>query len=246
MNAAAFHPQQMTLNLCLPDHATFTNFYTGKNQNVVTILHSIATNPLTKFTYLWGEHGCGRTHLLLACCAYYHEQNVATTYIPLKELKGSSPKILENLENMALLCFDDLDVVAGLPHWEEAIFHCFNRLQQQQCNIIVTASATPHAIPFCLQDLKSRMTSGMIYEIKALNDDEKIAALQFRARQLGLTLSHQTASFMINHCARDTTSLFKLLRQLDKKALQTQRRLTVPFIKTLLQGESQKNRNNEV
>lgn len=233
--------KQAVLNVCLPDHATFANFYVGDNQDTIELLRDGAMHTLpsqlhvlTKFIYMWGERGCGRTHLLLACCDYYREKGLTAAYAPFKDLKGSSPRILENFENMSLLCFDDLDVVIGYPQWEEAIFHCFNRLQQQQRNIIVTTNATPYALPFGLRDLQSRMTSGIIREIKTLTDEQKIAALQFRANQLGLTFAHRAAAFLVNRSARDTTTLFTLLRRLDQISLQEQRRLTVPFIKSAL------------
>gem|GEM_PF-97559 len=239
--------QQLMLDVCLsPDHATFDNFYTGNNQNIVLLLQSMLNNdlnPSIKFIYLWGEHACGRTHLLTACCSHCRNQhdrdinpNSTAIYIPFKDLKGSSPKILENLENMSLLCFDDFDAIAGFTHWEEEFLHCFNRLQQPQksCYIVVTANATPSALPLKLEDLRSRMNSGIIHEVKALDDEQKIAALQSRAKQLGLTLSNRAASFLINHYSRDTTSLFTLLHELDQKSLQAYCRITIPFIKQVL------------
>lgn len=227
--------RQLVLNFCLPDLISFANFYAGSNQNVVDVLHNFTTSPLTSFIYLWGEHGCGLTHLLLSCCNYHHEQGIATAYIPLKDLKGSSPKILENLENMNLLCIDDLDAVAGYPHWEEALFHCFNRLQQRHCNIVVGANAAPQALPLRLPDLKSRMMSGMIYEIKQLTDEQRVAALQFRAEKLGLMLSRRAATFLLYRYSRDTNKLFALLKDLDQASLHARRSLTIPFIKQFLQ-----------
>jgi DnaA-homolog protein len=257
------HPQQTALNLCLPDYATFDNFYIGQNdeQNVgengedatvvgdhsagnrhlVHILHNVIGNPLARLIYLWGEKGCGRTHLLLACCAYYREQNLPVAYIPLRDLRqqahgdGESPQqILENLEQMSLLCFDDVDGIAGDVQWEEALFHCFNRLQDHQNSIIVAANATPYALSLKLADLQSRLASGVISEVKALSDEQKVAALQFRAEKLGLNLAPATATFLLNHCARDSASLFALLKKLDHASLRAQRGLTIPFIKQAL------------
>lgn len=225
--------KQLVLDLCLPDDATFDNFYAGPNQELVKILQNL-DNPMTQFVYLWGEVGCGRTHLLLASAAFYRRSNVVTTCLPLKDLKGFSPKILENLEQLSLLCLDDLDAIVGYKQWEEEILHCFNRLQQQQKTIIISANATPNALPFVLPDLKSRMASGIIQKVNPLDDKHKVAALQWRAQTLGLNLPKAAASFLLSRCSRDTTSLFSLLKKLDRAALEAQRILTIPFIKQVI------------
>lgn len=227
--------QQLVLNLRHPNTATFTNFYPGDNDALLTMLQNITTTtPLMHYLYLWGEAGSGKSHLLMACCAYYRERNVTATYIPLRDLKGSSPHILENLENIDLVCLDDIDTVIKQPHWAEAILHCFNRLQQLQRHIIISARISPTAIVCPLADLTSRLAGGVTQQIQPLNNDQKIHALQFAATHLGLTLSNQTATFLLNHCERDTNSLFYLLKKLDDASLQAQRNLTIPFVKKIL------------
>jgi DnaA family protein len=141
---------------------------------------------------------------------------------------------MENLEHLELLCLDDIDAIVGKRHWEEAIMHCFNQMQQQQHRLIVSANATPQALAFTLPDLRSRMASCMIYKVNEMSNQQKLEALQFRANALGLTLTNKTALFLLNHCARDTHSLFNTLRQLDRAALQAKSKITVPFIKRTL------------
>lgn len=226
---------QLALNLCLPDTATWENFYVGDNAELVLQLQQLDQNPsAAQLTYLWGAAGSGRSHLLAACCWQFHEQNLKAAYLPLTELKSSSPKVLENLEHLELLCLDDLDAVIGKRHWEEAIMHCFNQLQHQQHRLIVSANATPHALAFALPDLQSRMASGMICKVNELNDQQKIEALQLRAKTLGLALTTKTAQFLLRHCKRDTHTLFSTLRQLDRAALQAKSKLTTAFIKRVL------------
>jgi DnaA-homolog protein len=226
--------QQLVLNLRHPDIATFSNFYPGDNNALLTILQNITNNQLMHYMYLWGEKGCGKTHLLMSCCAHHREKNLATAYIPLHDLKGSSPHILENLENIDVVCLDDLDEVAHQPQWAESILHCFNRVQQLQHHIIISAKATPSALICQLADLTSRLASGIIHKIQPLNNVQKMQALQLCAAQRGLILPTPTATFLLNHCDRDTTSLFTMLKKLDLASLQTQRNLTIPFVKQVL------------
>lgn len=228
--------KQLALNLCLPDTATWENFYAGDNLELLSKLKQLDQSPsAAQIVYLWGPTGSGRSHLLAACCWQFHEKNLKAAYLPLNEMSSSSPKVLENLEHLELLCLDDLDAVVGKRHWEEAIMHCFNQLQHHQHRLIISANATPNALAFALPDLQSRMTSGMICQVNELNNQQKVDALQLRAQTLGLALTNKAALFLLNHCSRDTHSLFTTLRQLDRAALQAKSKLTIPFIKKVLE-----------
>ena len=86
-----------------------------------------------------------------------------------------------------------------------------------------------------LADLKSRMASGLTFELHELTGVEKIAGLKLRAQLRGLDLNDQAAQFLLHHYARDTKNLFVMLDRLDKAALAAQRKLTIPFIKSVLE-----------
>jgi len=45
-------------------------------------------------------------------------------------------------------------------------FHCFNKVVEHGKHIVITADAAPLALPLVLPDLKSRMASGLIFEVK--------------------------------------------------------------------------------
>ncbi len=226
--------KQLALNLCLKDAATFVNFFVGANKQLVKVLSSLNTNDGTRFVYVWGKHGTGKTHLLSALCQLFGEYGKTTAYLPLEEIMKLDPQMLEDLEILDLLCVDDLNLIAGNPVWEESFFHCFNKIMEHGKQIVITANAAPLALPLVLPDLKSRMASGLIFEAQALSDAEKIEGLKLRAELRGLELNGVVAQFLLHHYARDTKSLFATLEQLDKAALAAQRKLTIPFVKNVL------------
>ena len=43
------------------------------------------------------------------------------------------------LEGVDLVCLDDLQGVTGESHWEEALFHLFNRLRARKGSILACA-----------------------------------------------------------------------------------------------------------
>ena len=226
--------KQLALNLCLKDAATFVNFFVGANKQLVKVLSSLNTNDEIRFVYVWGKHGAGKSHLLSALCQLFGEYGKIASYLPLEEIMQLGPQMLEDLEILDLLCVDDLNLIAGNPVWEESFFHCFNKTMEHGKQIVITANAAPLALPLVLPDLKSRMASGLIFEVQALSDAEKVEGLKLRAELRGLELNDVVVQFLLHHYARDTKSLFATLEQLDKAALAAQRKLTIPFVKNVL------------
>lgn len=232
--------QQLALNLCLKDIATFANFFVGANEQLINTLVNLAQDDAygkqsPHFIYIWGNPGSGKSHLLSALCQKFSEHGLGATYLPLEEIAQISPTILEGLEQLALLCIDDLNLLAGQASWEEALFHCFNKIMASGKTIVITANTAPQNLQLNLADLKSRMASGLTFELHELSEPEKISSLKLRAKLRGLDLNEQAAQFLLHHYARDTKSLFAMLDQLDKAALAAQKKLTIPFIKSVLE-----------
>jgi DnaA family protein len=50
----------------------------------------------------------------------------------------------------------------------------------------------------------------------------------------GLDLPVETANYLLTRRKRDMASLYALLDRLDLESLNAQRRLTIPFVKTVL------------
>jgi DnaA family protein len=61
-----------------------------------------------------------------------------------------------------------------------------------------------------------------------------MASLACRARGRGLELPDETAQFLLRRFPRDLPTLFALFDTLDTASLIEQRRLTIPFVKSVL------------
>jgi DnaA family protein len=70
--------------------------------------------------------------------------------------------------------------------------------------------------------------------LKPLAEHDVIAALRCRAQARGLQLPEETAQYLLRSFPRDLPTLFALLDTLDTASLIEQRRLTVPFAKSVL------------
>lgn len=219
--------QQLPLRIGLRDSATFGNFYAGPN---AAALHALELG-LEPFLYLWGGDGSGRSHLLQAACHAVSEAGGLCAYLPLAECAAMLPELLEGMEEMSLLCLDDIEYVAGNRGWELALFHLYNRMRDGGRRMVVAGNAAPAALGIELPDLVSRLGWGPVFQLQPLSDEQKSAALRLRARQRGMELSVEVADYLLNHASRDMHDLYALLERLDEGSLAAQRKLTIPFVR---------------
>lgn len=226
---------QLTLLVNLKDEATFANFFPGKNQQLINELKKSANGFGERVIYFWGTGGMGCTHLLQASCHEANQNKLRSVYLPLSHFNDFSPAIFEGLETLDLVCLDDIHTIAGNPVWEEAFFHVYNRIFDAGGRLIVSANVNPKVGQFHLPDVASRLRWGMVFQLQPLSDDEKLISLITRAERRGMTLSVEVGKFILNHCPRHMSTLFMALDVLDKVSLAAQRKLTIPFVKTVLQ-----------
>jgi DnaA-homolog protein len=226
------HFTQLTLNIKLNDTATFENFWAGDNLAVINYVRTMLQNQSTYSPiYIWGKPSSGRTHILQACC---HMLKPAI-YLPLED-KSLNPEVLENLDTTALICLDNLEAIAGNKAWEAALFNVMEQACLFHTRLLITAAIAPRYLKIALADLKSRLTACTVFKIQALTDKQIVQALMMRAQNRGLQLPEQTARFLLNTCPRDSKVLFAILERLDHASLISKRRLTIPFVKEVMQN----------
>jgi DnaA family protein len=228
------HPQ-LTLGLRLSVNARFSGYLPGPNQEAVLALEQCARGEGERLIYLFGGSGLGKSHLLQAACRLAGEEGRQAAFIPLHEVSDCGTSLLEGLERFDIVCVDDVEAIAGRRDWERALFDLFNGLHAAAHALVLAAAHRPGALGLELPDLVSRLGWGLVYPLRSLNDEQSIAALRLRAAQLGLSLSAGTGRFLLHRFPRDLPGLFRLLDELDRASLAEQRRLTVPFVKAVLE-----------
>lgn len=226
---------QLTLGLSLRDEATFENFISGSNSEIVSALKNTASLHGNRRVYICGTSGFGCSHLLQACCHYAHQHHISSVYLPLSQLASLTPDVLAGLETLGLVCIDDVHMIAGLPEWEEAVFHLYNRVYDAGGSIVMAANDLPKGLTLKLPDLVSRLSWGIVYQLHALTDAEKLIVLTMRAKRRGMSLSDEVGKYILTHCPRHMRTLIAALDALDNASLAAQRRLTIPFVKEVLQ-----------
>ena len=225
---------QLILPIQPPDACCFENFYIGQNTILLNCLRHFSQKIGESYIYIWGNPGAGCTHLLQACCHAAQQQGFSVVYLPLNTLKNNSSEILRGLESVDMVCIDELDSLADDSSWQESLFHFYNRLQEQSRFLLIAAKHSPQQLNFSLPDLISRLSSGVLFQVRELNDTERLIALQQRADLRGLEFSEEVGQFLLHRLPRHSQALFSALEQLDKASLSLQRKLTIPLVKTIL------------
>ncbi|MCE3045254.1 MULTISPECIES: DnaA regulatory inactivator Hda [Legionella] len=214
--------------------AKLSEFFWGTNRLLELQIQTLFTNKTEPYLFIWGEPGSGKSHLLQACCQMASSRNLSAAYLPLSLLKAWGPGCLEGMEQQQLIAIDDINEIANDSIWEEAIFHLFNKIRDNESCLLISSQASPAASAISLPDLRSRLAWGVAYHLEELNDDLKIKILQQGAEKKGFQLKDSVALFLIKRCTRNLHDLLNILDQLDIASLAAQRKITIPFVKETL------------
>ena len=85
------------------------------------------------------------------------------------------------------------------------------------------------------EDLRTRVGQTLIYEIQALSDEEKAAALRRHAIERGMLMDPAVVHYLLRHGRRDLPSLMAVLNSLDRASLEQKRPPTLPLLRELMQ-----------
>lgn len=236
-------PVQIPLAINLAVDAVFPNFIEGENGLIVNLLQSgvkkIAQqkDPDDKQLLIWGDTAVGKTFLLQATCNFAHQHGVSSCYLPLKQYSDLSSELLSGLEQLQLVCIDDVDSMECEDNWEKALFNLINECRHSGTLLVLSASSPVHALSVKLPDLKSRMGWGATFQLQQLSDEQKASWLKNYANQQGLELQNDVVNYLMSHQKRDMHYLVKLVKFLDYASMSKQRKLTLPFVKSEIKHE---------
>jgi DnaA-homolog protein len=228
--------QQLPLGVRLPDRAVFASFLPARNGEAVAYVSRLATGEASGLAWICGTVGSGKSHLLQAVCARAGE-TMRAGYLPLQELARLGVEVLEGLRQLDCLCIDDLDQVVGKLEWERALFGIVREAEDSGARVVVAAVSPPALMAWALADLGSRLAASAVFQLRALDESEQQEALQLRARLRGFELPEETSRWLLRRFPRNMRALYEILDTLDEAALVAQRRLTVPFIRSVLREE---------
>ncbi|MGL6070045.1 DnaA regulatory inactivator Hda [Craterilacuibacter sp.] len=216
---------QLVLDLTPTPLPGFDNFLAERNREIISALTDTGGE---RFVYLWGEPGCGKTHLLQSWIAHAERTGRASIYLDAKQ---------EHLPDFAreasFIAVDHVDDLA--PDDQITLFSIYNSLKESgEGRLLMAGRLPPMRLPV-RDDLRTRLGWGLVFQVKALSDQDKLAALKQHAAERQLSIPDDVFRYLLTHWRRDLGSLLGVLDTLDRYSLALQRPITVPLVKTLLQ-----------
>jgi DnaA family protein len=197
-------------------------------------LRALAMQPGADWVFVAGAGGVGKTHLALAVCAAAEAAGRRAAYLPLAAARGRLRTALDALDGNDVVALDGLAAVAGDREDQVALFDFHNRARSAGTALLYTAEAAPDALPLVLPDLRSRLGQCARVVLAPLDDDGRRRVLRERAQRRGLVLEEAALDWLLRRVGRDLGGLTALLDRLDRASLAAQRRVTVPFLRQVL------------
>jgi DnaA family protein len=224
--------QQLTLDIRPEQNPTLDNYIIGANAELVARLRALAQPRTFDAVYLWGPPGCGRTHLLRATQVAADAAGRRVVRIAAEEAGADLP-----CPPGGLLIVDDVNRLDDTA--QMALFRAFNSARLAGLALLLAGAAPPLELKV-REDLRTRIGSAIVYEVKPLSDEDKAATLLIQASQRGLRMEDEVIGYMLRHTERDLPSLMAVLDALDHASMERKRPITVPLLKEMLHNFNQK------
>jgi chromosomal replication initiator protein len=207
---------------------TFDNFVRGtSNQFAMATCMSVADNPGAAYNplFIYGSTGLGKTHLLHAVGNRVLQKNprAVVTYISSENFMNEMIHCLrhnkmwdfrQKYRFCDILMIDDIQFIANKKTTQEEFFHTFNTLYAAKKQIVLTSDLFPQDIPDIEDRLRNRFQWGLIADIQPPDLEHRIAILNKKAEQIGVTLAADVAEYIARHAKRNIRELEGALHRL--------------------------------
>ncbi len=214
---------QLLLGIAPEWTPSLENFVAGRNAELLAALrHALAAAQGQRGLYIWGGAGSGKSHLLQAAVGHAREAGLSAVYARAEVPEAAQVVAVDDVEKL-----DDAAQVA--------LFALYNRLRESSGMLVVSGTQAPSFLPL-RDDLRTRLGWGLVYQVHALNDDEKTQALHQHAQARGFELPNEVTTYLLRHGRRDLPALLATLDALDEHCLRLKRAASVPLLKEVMHG----------
>lgn len=226
--------KQIALDIGLATGPTLNSFFAGPNAAALSHLRlwvsEQSANPSRAPvpSYLWGSPGSGKTHLLKAAREALREQGASVGWIDASVMEPP-----EFNESWAAVILDEVHLYSAVQ--QHAAFNWFVNAQTHQRGVLAAGTLPPADLKL-RDDLRTRLGWGHVFQLQPLSDPERRAVLRQAADARGIFLGDEVMDYILTRFSRDLGSLMELLGLIDGYALQTQRGITIPLIKSMMEN----------
>ena len=219
--------RQLLLDLLPETPPSLDNFVAGCNGEALAGLTNwLSPDNREASLLLWGEGGAGKTHLLQASGAAYHDA------LADPDIAAIEAELLA--DNPGKPRFHAVDNVGALSAPGQILCFILSTRKRPAAGRLLTAAFLPPVQLDLREDLRTRLGQGLIYRIHALTDDQMLDALRAYAAARRLRLPPESFDYLFARAPRDMRSLMDLLGALDRYSLEHKRAITLPLLREVL------------
>jgi DnaA-homolog protein len=219
--------KQLAFDLADAPQPTLDNFVIARNAELVQHLRALVrSREGERSIYIWGSRGSGRTHLLEGAVAGLAQHGRRACYL------GPGAQLPRYSHDMDVAAIDDVDLLdeAG----QSALFNLYNEVRERGGVVLAAGNTPPGQLPL-RADVVTRLAWGLVYEVHALTDEEKMHALAQHAAARGFDLSPEVTQYLLSRVPRDMRTLIATVDALDRYSLETKRAVTLTLTREMLQ-----------
>jgi len=224
--------KQIALDIGVSVGPSLANFHPGHNAAALAHLElwmaGRTRSPVP--TYMWGDNGSGKTHLLRAVANHIRNQGARVGWMD--KITVQPPEFNPEWE---VLLLDDVQSYSAVQ--QHMAFNWFVNAATpgaaRQPWVLAAGSLPPQDL-LLREDLRTRLGWGHVFHLQLLDDAQRREVLLTHAQALGMHLGKDLLDYLLSRFSRDLGHLMDLLQQLDNYALQTQRPLTIPLLRAML------------
>jgi len=228
------HPQGL-LDLEVPRPRDFAAFVAGENEELLERLRAPARPGDTgaRTIYIWGATGCGCTHLLHAWA-----DAGRGLYLDLGAKEAARQVAALTVAGAARPARVALDHVHRLAdHGQQPLFNLVNAIRMEAVpSSLLVAGDRPPARLELRTDVITRLSWGLVYEVRPLSEASRRAAMARHARARGMAAGEDLLDWLLVTVPRDLPTLLAALDAIDRWSLAAKRAPTVALAREWLRG----------
>ena len=179
-----------------------------------------------------GAEGAGKTHISWL----FSEKTEAKVY----DVSELADELFSDVVPMnSALVIDNVDKAIGDMGLEENLFHIVNYAFECNTKLFLTSSRAFAELDFTLPDLKTRLVSFPVANLYEPDDEFLKALLVKQFLERDLIVAPDVIEYIVKHIPRDTRSVKEVVEQADILSFEEKHRVTIPFIKKVIEKLAQ-------
>lgn len=219
---------QIPFELFEAEPPTLDNFLIGDNAEILSLLRGIATGKAhERCITIWGGNAVGKTHLLTASVSLARRNGRAARFLTAAQIGDADP-----FADLDVLAMDDVSTLDGAGQtW---LFTAFNHIAAQGGCVLASGPCPAMQMTAIRDDLRTRLGSGVVAEIRAVPQDALTPLLFDYALQRGVKIDEEVLTYILSYNRRDVAHLCQLIGGVDRYSLSLKRPITIPLVRAYL------------